>query len=201
MLKNKKIYYGLLIAILSCNVLIFTQIRVGMDVSGTFDISYPSELGVDNDDYDSDNGLILGYDHVVQKQDKLNLGFGAEYMMQRGVEEFSEGKGAFHSIYGFGNYLVDDKIYGLVRLGYSMHTGDDDYTDTEGVGKIELQGGMMYTLGGGYSLTPNLNLEASYSSHSGGFEWGGSDIVALFGSDLDYKVKYSRLNIAIIYTK
>jgi len=199
-MQKNKLFYGSVLAILSFNNLMFSQIHVGMDVSGSFDISYPSELEVDSEDYDSDNGLVIGYDYLVQKQDQVNLGVGVEYMMLRGIDEFSEGKGAFHSIYGFGKYLVDDKIYGLGRLGYSIHTGDDDYTDTDGFGKIELKGGMMYTLGGGYSLTPNINLEASYSSHAGGFELSGSDITEMFGSSLDYKLKYTRFNIGIIYT-
>tara|TARA_Y100000294_G_C8413580_1_gene279821 strand:+ start:104 stop:706 length:603 start_codon:yes stop_codon:yes gene_type:complete len=199
-MQKDKLLSGLVLAILSFNNLMFSQIHVGMDVSGSFDISYPSELDLDSEDYDSDNGLVIGYDYVIQKQDQINLGVGVEYMMLRGVDEFSEGKGAFHSIYGFGKYLVDNKIYGLGRLGYSIHTGDDDYTDTDGVGKIELEGGMMYSLGGGYSLTPNINLEASYSSHAGGFEYSGSEITEYYGSSLDYKLKYTRFNIGIIYT-
>ena len=198
---KKNIYLIISIISLFSNVLLFSQIRVGMDVSGSFDISYPSVLDQDSEDYDADSGIIIGYDYMVQKQDKLSLGVGAEYMMQRGVEDFSEGKAAFHSIYGFGKYLIDDKMYGLARLGYNIHTGDDDYTDTEPIGgKIDLSGGMMFTFGGGYSLTPQLNIEASYSSHSGGFEWSGSAIDEVYGGDLDFKLKYTRFNIGFVYT-
>ena len=198
---KKNIYLIISIISLFSNVLLFSQIRVGMDVSGSFDISYPSVLDQDSEDYDADSGIIIGYDYMVQKQDKLSLGVGAEYMMQRGVEDFSEGKAAFHSIYGFGKYLIDDKMYGLARLGYNMHTGDDDYTDTgELGGTIKLSGGMMYSIGAGFSLTPNVNLEASHSLHAGEVNWSGDVITEYFGGDLGYKLKYTRFNIGVVYT-
>ena len=178
--------------ILLCNYSIFSQIRVGLDISGDFDLSYDGE----SENYDTDNGVIIGYDYVVQNQDKIQLGVGGEYMINRGIEEWSEGKGAFHSVYGFGQYSFDEKIYGYGRVGYNYHTGDDDYTECDEC-TLTLGGGLMFAFGGGFALTPNIRLEGQLVSHQGdatvNFSESGYD-------DITLKLKYSRTSIGIIYT-
>ena len=50
-------------------------------------------------------------DAVISDQDGLKFGVGGEFMVARGIEEFSEGKGSFHSVYGFGKYALNEKLW------------------------------------------------------------------------------------------
>ena len=187
-IKNKVL--GIALTVLVCNSVLFSQMRLGLDVSGKFKISDPV-----NETYDSDKGIVIGYDHLLQDQDKMQLGVGGEFMVSRGVEEFSEGKAAFHSFYGYGKYALDKTTYAYGRLGYNIHTGDDDYTDFgEGI-DATLAGGMMYSFGGGYALTPSVSVEGLFSSHS-----GEVTLSAVGYENETIKLTYTRFSIGIRYT-
>ena len=180
----------IIIIALSCNYSIFSQIRFGLDVSGDYKLSYEGE----SETYDVENGVVIGYDHVTQNKDKIQLGVGGEFMLNRGIEEWSDGKASFHSVYGFGKYMLDEKLYGYGRVGYNFHTGDDDYTECPEC-TITLGGGLMFAFGGGYALTPTIRLEGQLVSHS------GDATFSIFGfDDTTYKIKYSRTSIGIIFT-
>ena len=182
----------IIIVALSCNFTIFSQTRLGIDISGKYKLTAEG----DSETYDVDKGAVIGYDYVAQKKDKIQLGVGGEYMFNRGIEEWSEGKAAFHSVYGFGKYFLDEKIYGYSRIGYNFHTGDDDYTECNEC-TLTLGGGLMFAFGGGFALTPNIRLEGQLVSHQGdatvNFSESGYD-------DITLKLKYSRTSIGIIYT-
>ena len=192
--------------VLLCNSFLFSQLRLGLDISGDVKVAWQSVSDLDgsSDTYAPDKGIIIGYDYLTKEQDQLHLGIGGEYMIGREAEE-SHGKLSFHSIYGFGKYAIDDKLYGLARLGYNIHTGDDEYRESipldGGSTTLKHTGGMMYSFGGGYSLTPNINIEALHSSHAGKSTFSGSAVEALLGDDLVMKINYTRLTVAIVYTK
>jgi len=186
-----KLIYTFIFSLLSINCMLFGQLRAGFDVSGEFKVAYGGESST----YDSESGIVIGYDAVMQDQGELKLGVGGEFMISRGVEDFGEGKGSFHSVYGFGKYSLNEKVYGLGRVGYNFHTGDDDYTDT-GVSGIdmELTGGMMYAFGGGFSMTPTVSFEGLFASHSGGITLSaGAD-------DAKFKIIYTRVSLGLVYT-
>ena len=190
-IKNK--VFGFVLAVLLCNSVLFSQMRLGLDVSGKFKISALGE----SETYDSDKGIVIGYDHLLQDQEKIQLGVGGEFMIGRGIEEFSSGKGAFHSFYGYGKYALDKTTYAYGRLGYNTHTGDDDYTDCPGC-NITLSGGMMYSFGGGFALNPKVSLEGLFTSHSGDYTMTGT----FDGLYINQKIKlaYTRFSIGIRYT-
>ena len=179
-------------SLLSLNCLLFGQIRAGFDVSGNYKYAYQG----DSETYDADKGVVIGFDYTIQDQGELKFGAGGEFMISRGVEDFAEGKGSFHSVYGFGKYSLNEKVYGFGRVGYSFHTGDDDYTDT-GSSEIdmELTGGMMYAFGGGFSMTPKVTLEGSFASHSGDMTLSASGY-----SDEKIKLTYTRISLGLVFT-
>ena len=106
-------------SLLSMNCLLFGQFRVAADLSGEFKAAY----GGNSTTSDVETGITIGYDVVTQDQGILKLGIGGEFMIGRGAEDFGEGKGAFHSVYGFGKYSLNEQAYGLGRVGYNFHTG------------------------------------------------------------------------------
>ena len=188
-------FLRLVVLVLLCNSCLFSQIRLGLDISGDYKMSADG----DSETYDMDNGLVIGYDYLLQNQDKMQLGVGAEFMFNKGAENESQGKVAFHSLYGYGKYALDEKIYGYGRIGYNFHTGDDDYQDLgalifgEGI-NTTLEGGLSYAFGGGFTLTPTIKLEFLLASHN------GNAIVSYENLEETIKVTYKRTSIGIIYT-
>ena len=196
-----KLIYTFLFSLLSINCLLFGQIRAGFDVSGEFKLDYDS-TGVET--YDSESGIVIGYDEIILDQGELKFGAGLEFMLARGFEDYrkseskseGEGKVSFHSVYGFGKYSLNEKAYGLGRIGYNFHTGDDDYTEPPAPGvNVELTGGMMYAFGGGFSMTPKISFEGLFASHS------GKAIVDLGSGydDVTFKLTYTRISLGIVY--
>jgi len=175
-------------SLIGINCFLSGQFRVGFDTSGEFKMAYDGE----SETYDAESGIVIGYDVVAQDQDGLKFGVGGEYMIGRGIEEIGEGTASFHSVYGFGKYSLNDKAYGFGRAGYNLHTGDDDYAGDD----IELEGGMMYAFGGGFSMTPNISIEGLFANHS------GKAIIDL-GSGYDdatFKLTYTRISVGLVYT-
>ena len=176
-----KLIYIFIFSLLSINCLLFGQLRGGFDVSGEFKMAAEGESNT--------------YDAVIQDQGELKFGVGAEFMLGRGIEDFAEGKGSFHSVYGFGKYSLNEKVYGLGRVGYNFHTGDDDYKDSGASGvDVTLGGGMMYAFGGGFSMTPKMSFEGVFASHSGTFTLSASSY-----EDFKYKVTYTRISLGLVY--
>ena len=181
----------LIFTLLSINCLLFGQLRGGFDVSGKYKIAAEGESST----YDAESGIVIGYDSVIQDQGELKLGVGAEFMLGRGAEEFAEGKASFHSVYGFGKYSLNEKAYGLGKVGYNFHIGDDDYTEPPAPGvNVELTGGMMYAFGGGFSMTPKISFEGLFASHSGGFTLSASGY-----EDEKYKLTYTRISLGLVF--
>ena len=184
-----KLIYTFIFSLLSINCLLFGQLRAGFDVSGEFKVAY----GGESETFDAESGIVIGYDAVMQDEGGLKFGVGGEFMIGRGVEDLGEGKGSFHSVYGFGKFALNEKVYGLARVGYNFHTGDDDYKDY-GVGvNTELTGGLMYAIGGGFSITPKMALEGLFASHSGGITLSAN------GEEAKVKVTYTRISLGLVF--
>ena len=175
-----KLIHISIFSLLSINCLLFGQLRGGFDVGGEFKVAYEGE----SETFDSESGIVIGYDHIIQDQGELKFGVGGEFMLARGIEEYAEGKGSFHSVYGFGKYSLNEKAYGLGRVGYNFHTGDDDYK-----GDATLEGGMMYAFGGGFSLTPTVSFEGLFASHSG----------KAVLDDATIKMTYTRTSLGLVF--
>ena len=186
-----KLIYIFIFSLLSINCLLFGQLRGGFDVSGEFKLDYDS-TGV-GETYDSESGIVIGYDEIILDQGELKFGAGLEFMLARGFEDYrkseskseGEGKVSFHSVYGFGKYSLNEKAYGFGRVGYNFHTGNDDYK-----GDATLKGGMMYAFGGGYSLTPTVSFEGLFASHSG---------KVVTSEDITIKSTYTRISLGLVF--
>jgi hypothetical protein len=190
-----KLIYIFIFSLLSINCLLFGQLRGGFDVSGEFKLDYDS-TGV-GETYDSESGIVIGYDEIILDQGELKFGAGLEFMLARGFGNYGEGKGSFHSVYGFGKYSLNEKAYGFVRVGYNFHTGDDDYKgdatltgENDYKGDATLKGGMMYAFGGGYSLTPTVSFEGLFASHSG---------KVVTSEDFTIKSTYTRISLGLVF--
>ena len=185
-----KLIHIFIFSLLSINCLLFGQLRGGFDVSGEFKLDYDS-TGVET--YDSESGIVIGYDEIILDQGELKFGAGLEFMLARGVEDSRKseseteggGKVSFHSVYGFGKYSLNEKAYGFGRVGYNFHTGNDDYK-----GDATLKGGMMYAFGGGYSLTPTVSFEGLFASHSG---------KVVTSEDFTIKSTYTRISLGLVF--
>ena len=141
-----------------------------------------------------DNGIVFGYEEIIEDQGNLIYGLGGEYMVSRGIEDYV-GKGSFHSIYGFSRYFLNKKLYGYGRAGQNFHTGDDDYTECIDC-DIELEGGTMYGFGGGVVLTPNVTFECQFISHSGKII---IDYDEIGYEDGKASLNYTRTNFSLVY--
>ena len=184
-----KLIHIFIFSLLSINCLLFGQLRGGFDISGELKVAYQGE----SETYDSESGIVIGYDEIILDQGELKFGAGLEFMLARGVEDSRKseneteggGKVSFHSVYGFGKYSLNEKAYGFGRVGYNFHTGDDDYK-----GDATLKGGMMYAFGGGYSLTPTVSFEGLFASHSG---------KVVTSEDFTIKSTYTRISLGLVF--
>ena len=187
-----KLFYTFIFSLLSINCLLFGQLRAGFDVSGEFKMAAEGESLT----FDAESGIVIGYDHIIKDKGKLKFGVGGEIMGGRKAKNSDNGKWSFHSVYCFGKYSLNEKAYGFGRVGYNFHTGDDDYTDADSSGlDMELTGGMMYALGGGFSMTPKVSFEGLFASHSG-------EVVVDGGSgynDVTIKLTYTRISLGLVF--
>ncbi|MEE9168107.1 MAG: outer membrane beta-barrel protein [Candidatus Neomarinimicrobiota bacterium] len=165
------------------------QLRVSADVTGTHEVKV---LGIKADN-DAGLGITIGYDHVLGGTGSIEYGAGAEYQLNREnkVEDADGGKFGFTSPYGFLRYALSEQLYGVARIGYALlFSGDDTYTGDE----IDLKGGLMYGVGGGFKLNDQLSVEGGYYSNAGTGELSEE------GLTLDLEVVYTRVNVGVNYT-
>ena len=122
-MNKNKFYLSTVILLIICNSMLFGQLRVGFGLSSDYTMTI---LGMDTDT-EVDGGLVLGYDHLLKDKDKMQFGVGGEFMLNRKFSDADDDSGiAFHSIYGYGKYLVNDSVYGVGRLGYNVHAWSSD---------------------------------------------------------------------------
>ena len=181
-MNKNKFYLSTVILLIICNSMLFGQLRVGYGLSSDYTWSV---LGVDTDT-EVDGGLVLGYDHLLKNKGNTQFGIGGEFMLNRKFSDADDDSGiAFHSIYGYGKYLVNESFYGFGKLGYNVHTwsSDDD---------PDLKGGLTFGGGGGYALNEKIAFEGIYSSHSG--EFTGE------GNPFSFDVKYTCITIGLVYS-
>ena len=181
-----------ILILLLCNFL-FSQLKLGFDINGEAKVSASG----DSQTVDIDNSVILGYERILEIDENLTYGLGGEFMINRGAEEFATGNFAFHSIYGYGNYKIDEKLYGIGRIGYNLFTGDDDFTDCSDFCEVTLEGGLMYGLGFGFSLTQKVDFEGMYITNEGKVKLNYDNNYYYGIDDTDAKFSYSRLNLAL----
>ena len=177
---------------------IFCQFRLGYDLSGYY---YNYDLG---DKFNLKNKytnittsgdtkiipMVIGFDYNFQYKE-LKYGLGLEFMSLRGFKEYSNGKVAFHSLYGFGKYKLYKKLYGLIKVGYNSHTGNSSWNECYEC-NINLYGGIMYGYGIGFG-----NFEFTYIINNASAEIDLINNSNFHDQNLD--IQYSRFNISLIF--
>jgi hypothetical protein len=123
---------------------------------------------------DTKMGFGIGGEAMLRVADKVNLGIGLQYLLERGFDtnKGSDRKFGFVPIYGlvafdFSRRVIDP--YLIFRIGYNIFKGNDEFTDS---GDVELVGGMSFAAGGGASINiPGSALgffaELDYASNGG----------------------------------
>lgn len=162
---------------------LMAQIRISADMAGTTSMS-ASGVSID---FDSKLGFTLGYDHILGNASGLDYGAGLEYQLNRGVEiaGVEVGKFGFTSVYGVGNYNINESMYAGARVGFAlMFSGDDDFS-----GDADLKGGLMYGVHFGYNINEQMGVAVGYNSNAG---------TADSGMTMD--VSYTRLGISFLYS-
>ena len=181
----------------------FSQLRVGLDVSRTTDVSL-KYMGIEEGDKGTPDGtnLTLGYEKTLL----LGLiGVGAEYNLSVGGDDDHSdedhdhdhgdgddhddeggigGPGNFAFVYGVAKLPVGfPMVRGIVRLGTTLAHEDDG-----------LKGGLSYGLG--VRVKPPIlpvGVEAHYTMH----DFGADE--KLFPSGADVSASYSSVNLTVTY--
>ena len=181
----------------------FSQLRVGLDVSRTTDVSL-KYMGIEEADKGTPDGtnLTLGYEKTLL----LGLiGVGAEYNLSVGGDDDHSdedhdhdhgdgddhddeggmgGTGSFAFVYGVAKLPVGfPMVRGIVRLGTTLAHQEDG-----------LKGGLSYGLG--VRAKPPIlpvGVEAHYTMHNFGYDGDG------LPSGAEYSASYSSVNLTLTY--
>jgi len=136
---------------------------------------------------DVDNGFTIGYDYLIKNKDNFNLGIGAEFMLERGINEEMF---TYHSLYGYGEYIITEQIYAFGKLGYNFANFPPSQSQFE---NLTDENGIYYAFGAGYSLNKKIDLVISYNMNS-------SVRKITTHTEIDkYDYSYSRISLGIIY--
>ena len=138
----------------------------------------------------------MGYESVLKTDKKYTYGAGGEFMLLRTSETFTGGGGfGFNSLYGFGRYKIDERLYGTGRLGYNFYMADSAFKYCGDDCSTELDGGLFYGIGIGIILTPKINLEGLYIHNEGTMR---RDLIN--GSSYSFESNYARMHFCFAYT-
>ena len=112
-------------------------------------------------------------------------------MSLRSSKEFTKGKVAFHSLYGFGKYQLYKKLYGIVKLGINTHNGNSYWNKCYEC-NLNLKGGTMYGYGIGLG-----NFEFIYIINNA---YAKIDLINNSNYD-DQKIdiQYSRFSLSLLF--
>jgi hypothetical protein len=143
-----------------------------LDFGGTYTYS----AGNVDVNYDTKFGVGVGAELEATVWQGLAVGIGLQGNFGRGIDDEAVSEDArfgFVPIYGLVSYGFDLEAlrpYAVARIGYNVHTGNDEYKMDQ-----ELAGGVCFGLGAGASfkvpswpVQPFVELDYAYSS--GGFK-------------------------------
>ena len=140
-----------------------------LDLNGTirYDYYFPlSGTGI----YDTEYGISLSAEEILNTTNNLGLGMGLSYQMPRGVtsQGHSMGKFNFIPVYALIRLRTTPDnnvyVYSTGQLGYNLLEGNNDFTGPTG----KLSGGSYYGLGIGL-VYDKLQFELLYHVHHGSF--------------------------------
>ena len=173
------------------------QLRIGFDITGeSFGEKIADKFYISNKYIDktiigtkSVHPIIIGYD-IFNQKDKLYYGLGIELISNRGAKEFSNGKVAFHSIYGVSKYEIYKKIFGIIKVGLNFHSGNNAWVECYEC-DIYLYDGLVYAYGIGLGeleitlITNNASMRIDLNDNS-------------FFDDQAFDIIYRRFNVSLI---
>lgn len=145
--------------------------KVGIDFAG----NHEAELG-GTADFDTKMGFSLGAEYLSPASDKLLLGGGFKYNLNRKLED-SDAAFGLSPLYATGMYVMKSTEqtiwpFAKVNLGYNiLFSGNDDYK-----GSASLKGGLYYGIGFGAIIEKNIFVDLMYSSYAGKMEYAGLEM-------------------------
>ncbi len=166
----KKIAIAFLLLIsMSCSFLAAqakVQLNLGFDFPGKHKFSYHGDTA----EYDTDFGISPALEVVFPVAQQIMLGLGAEYQVERGIDE--DFYGDFSPKYGFIPFYGTAKVQ-LVpegpiipelcgHVGYSFMYANDDYK-----GNDTVEGGFYFAIGGGIAINNKFVINMLYRYQSG----------------------------------
>ena len=179
----KKMFFVLVLSILlvfvvGTSAFATMMLKAGMDLAGTNTLK---ALGVSLEN-DTNIGISISGEYLTEMGDNLKIGGGIEYQMKRKNEGAQKGFN-YIPIYGVAQYYVSDNTYILGKIGYNVYSIED----ANKYENVKVTGGLYCGFGGGFFLSDNMVLEASYSFHNGKIDEGG----------LECESEYSKLGISV----
>lgn len=151
-----------------------TILKIALDMSSSLDLNgtirgyghlYPySGTG----SYDTEYGISLSAEEILNTTNNLGLGMGLSYQMPRraSLRDYSMGKFNFIPAYGLVRLRTTPDtqvfLYSTIQLGYNLLEGDNDFTGPTG----KLSGGSYYGLGIGV-VSDKQQFEILYHVHHG----------------------------------
>jgi opacity protein-like surface antigen len=173
---------------------------VPLDFPGTYTVDPTDEdIYPDSSNYSAKMGFGIGLEAMINVWQGLDLGLGAQFGFNRGVDfgnEDIDQAFRFLPIYGLFAYHFDMGTvnpYAIARVGYNIHRGNDDYKDPDGSGgqdEYEFTNGACFSVGAGADIKikdfpVDIIAELNYAFNRGGFQ------------DVDANLSYKRLQLCL----
>jgi len=160
------------------------QLRVGADLGGQIGATVEGEDASSN----MKMGISLAYDHMFSDM----VGAGFEYQLGRKSDEDDDGTElSLITVYGVGNYNINDKMAAKLRVGYAVKASMGDAVEEMGA---DLKGGLMFGLGVGYGISDNLGLDVGYYSNAFKADF------SFMGESFSFDYKYTRIQAGLTYS-
>jgi len=160
------------------------QLRLGADLGGQIGAKVEGE-------YVSSNmkmGISLAYYHMFSDM----VGAVIEYQLGRKTDEDDDDSElSLITVYGVGNYNINDKMAAKVRVGYAVKASLGDAFEELGA---DLKGGLMFGLGVGYGISDNLGLDVGYYSNAFSADF------SFMGESMSFDYKYTRIQAGLTYS-
>lgn len=152
-----------------------------LDFGGSEDLSTSGSSSSEETDF----GLGLGAEALVDISENVQMGGGFQYLLDRSLSDSSDSKFNFVPLYalvrvGAGAGRIEP--YAIGRLGYGFFACNDEYASSTATRK----GGIFLTIGGGLSFAlPDRRsawfIEGGYAADKATLEYGSYDLDVTYG--------------------
>ena len=155
------VVFALLLLIMSCSLVwAGTTVKLGFEPGGDLSTNISGyTLG-----YGVDSGVSVAGEYLIALNDKVEVGGGLEYQLNRNVRGLETGF-SFIPVYGMAKvkapFSTGLNTYFTAKIGYNYLTLD------EKVAGFDYGGGLYYGIGFGIDLNDKFTVDAEYAVHEG----------------------------------